>query len=75
MYGKTQRNKMLRKMLLHSYPYKSYLRIFDSFKLERISLVRMRRNEFTLCRKVHNVGILINTEMSNILYPGFTCEI
>ena len=46
MFGETPRNKLLRKMPLHSYPHKSYLPIFDSIKLERSSLLRMRRNEF-----------------------------
>ena len=75
MFGGTTRNKILRKMLHHSCPHKSYLPIFDSIKLERSSLLRMRRMNLTLCRKFHNVGILKTLKISNILYPGFTCEI
>ena len=48
MFGETPRNKMLRKMSHHSYPRKSYLPISDSYKLERSSLLRMRRNEFNI---------------------------
>ena len=35
----------------HSYPRKRYLQILDSIKLERISLLRMRKNEFTIMQK------------------------
>ena len=72
MFGETPRNKMLRKMPLHSYPHKSYLPILDSIELERTSLLRMLMIEFNI---VYKAGIPKNTKMSNILYPGFTCEI
>ena len=49
--GKTPRNKMLRKMLLHNYPRKSYLTIFDSIKLDRGSLLRICRNKFNVVQK------------------------
>ena len=48
MFGETPRNKMLRKMQHHSYPRKKYLLIFDNIKLERSSLLLMRRNEFII---------------------------
>ena len=51
MFGETPRNKMLRKMPLHSYPHERYLPIFDSIKLERTSLLLMRRNEFNIVQK------------------------
>ena len=51
MFGETLKNKMLRKMPLHSYPHKSYLPIFDNIKLERRLLLRMRRNEFNIVQK------------------------
>ena len=47
MFGESPRNKMLRKMSHHSYPHKSYLQIFDSIKLERISL----QHEFNVVQK------------------------
>ena len=52
MFGETPSNKMLRKMPHHSYPHKSYLPIFDSVKLERSSLLRMRRNKFNIMQKI-----------------------
>ena len=61
MFGETPRNKMLRKIPIHSCPRTSYLPILDSFRLEHSSLLRMHRNNFVLCRKVHNAGILKNT--------------
>ena len=51
MFGETPRNKMLRKMSFHSYSRKSYLSIFDSIKLERSSLLRMRRNDLNILQK------------------------
>ena len=51
MFGKTPRNKMLRKILLHTYPHKSYLPLFDSIKFERGSLLRKRRNKFNNVQK------------------------
>ena len=33
MFGETSRNKMLRKMSIHTYPLKSYLPIFDRSEL------------------------------------------
>ena len=51
MFGETLRNKMLRKMLHHNNPHKSYLPIFVSIDLERSSLLRMRRNEFKIVQK------------------------
>ena len=51
MFGETLRNKMFRKMLLHNYLRKSYLTIFDSIKLERGSLLRIRRNKYNIVQK------------------------
>ena len=51
MFGETPRNKMHRKMPHHSYPHKSYMPIFESIKLERRSLLCMRRNEFNIVQK------------------------
>ena len=51
MIEETPRNKMLRKMPLHSYPHKSYLPVFDSIILERSSLLRMRKNRFNIVQK------------------------
>ena len=63
MFGEASRNKMLRKMSIHTYPLKNYLPIFD-----RSELYACAQINFVLCRKVHNAGILKNAER---LSPSF----
>ena len=53
MFAETPRSKMLRKMPHYSYPHKSYLPVFDSIKLERSSLLCMRRNKFNSAQQIH----------------------
>ena len=57
MFGDTLRNKLLRKMSIHTYPHKSYLPIFDGIKLVCSSLLRLRRNKFCIVQRRPNAGI------------------
>ena len=51
MFGETPRNKMLRKMPLHSYHIRVICHYSVALKLERSSLLRVRRNEFNIVQK------------------------